>query len=337
MRSPRPATRADVAAQAGVSLQTVTRVVHDSPHVSEATRDRVHAAMAAVGYSANTAARALATGRFGSVGIVASGLDCFGNIRTVDAITRVARSYGYATTFATVTTPNEHGLRRAVQSLADQSVDGVVVIEATALDAPEVHLPTGVPVVMADRGPHQTHHVVDIDQAAGARLAVEHLLGLGHRTVHHVTGPAGSHAAARRSQAWREALLAAGRPVPAPVAADWTSRSGYRAGLALAGDPAVNAVFAANDQVALGVVRALHEAGRDVPGDVSVVGFDDIDEAGDFWPPLTTVRQDLDRVGTRCVELLVALMGGAETPTPHSEFVTPELVVRRSTAPPRQG
>ena len=172
-----------------------------------------------------------------------------------------------------------------------------------------------------------------IDQYEGPLAAVRHLLDLGHTTVHHLAGPGDWHEARERERAWRDALAKAGAPVPEPLAGDWSAASGYERGKVLAADPTVSAVFAANDHIALGVLLALHEAGRRVPEEVSVIGYDDIPEAAFFTPPLTTVRQDFAALGRRSMALLLDQIGASVAPAAPAAAVIPtELVVRRSTA-----
>ena len=175
---------------------------------------------------------------------------------------------------------------------------------------------------------------VGVDQVAGARLATRHLLDLGHRTVHHVTGPADSQESRDRIRGWRAELTVAGAPVPEGVHGDWTPSSGHEAGRGLAArrraGEDITAVFVANDQMALGVLRSLHELGRGVPGEISVVGFDDIPEAAYFSPPLTTVRQNFNEMGRRSLlRLLEEIARGERAAT--RETVEPELIVRSST------
>jgi DNA-binding LacI/PurR family transcriptional regulator len=187
-------------------------------------------------------------------------------------------------------------------------------------------------VVVVDSDAGDRYPVVDTDQADGARQAVRHLLELGHPTVWHVAGPAESFSAERRAQAWRTVLEEAGREVPPVARGDWSAESGYRAGLQL---PATcSAVFAANDQMALGVLRALHQRGRRVPEDVSVAGFDDIADASSYLPPLTTVHQDFAEVGRRCVQALLEQIGSGAA-APGTDLVPTHLVVRHSTGPYR--
>jgi DNA-binding LacI/PurR family transcriptional regulator len=194
-----------------------------------------------------------------------------------------------------------------------------------------------IPLVAVEGGPAAGVPVVAIDQFAGAMSATRHLLELGHQTVWHIAGPSNFLEAQRRTEGWRTALEEAGAPVHEPQPGDWSARSGYRVGRGLCVDAHVTAIFVANDQMALGVLRALHEQGRHVPREVSVVGFDDIPEAAYFTPPLTTVKQDFDDMGSRSLQLLLQMIDGEQVETGTS--VAPKLQVRASTAraprPPR--
>ncbi|WP_278102751.1 LacI family DNA-binding transcriptional regulator [Microbacterium proteolyticum] len=311
---------ADVAAAAGVSAQTVSRVANGSPRVDPTTRARVEKAMGDLGYRMHRAARALRTGQTSTIGLVVSTLASVGNSRMLQAISEAAAARDYALAVVTV---GERGIREAFARLRSQGVDGAVVLnEATELvrDAP----PADLHLVVVDSPPDERFSIVQTDHAGGARVAVEHLLGLGHDTVHHVAGPARSFAAAERERAWRATLADAGRRVPDLVRGDWTSASGHAAVSALTD---ATAVFVANDQMALGALRAFADAGRRVPEDVAVVGFDDIVDAAEYRPPLTTVRQDFDVLGARTVEALVAAIeGGVHV----AETVPAPLVVRDS-------
>ncbi|MFE3827054.1 LacI family DNA-binding transcriptional regulator [Streptomyces sp. NPDC059092] len=325
---------ADVARRAGVSSQTVSRVSNGHPGVVDATRQEVLAAMKELGYRPNSAARALKSGEFRTIGIILFTLSTTGNVRTLEAIATSAAQQGYATTLLPVAMPTQDQVRGAFTRLGELAVDAIIVImEVHLLDAATVTLPPNVGVVVADSNAGDRYSVVDTDQAGGAREAVSHLLGLGHTTVWHLAGPEESFAAQRRADAWRATLSEAGRPVPPPLRGDWSAESGYRAGLLLAAEPECTAVFAANDQMALGLLRALHESGRAVPGQVSVVGFDDIPDSGSYMPPLTTVHQDFAEVGRRCVE------GALRQINTHEEergttLVPTRMVIRGSTAPP---
>ncbi|GAB2864422.1 LacI family DNA-binding transcriptional regulator [Streptomyces deserti] len=334
---------ADVARLAGVSSQTVSRVSNGFPGVTEETRRQVLAAMRELGYRPNSAARALRRGEFRTLGVITFSLSTMGNIRTLEAIATSAARRGYAVTLLPVAVPTQDEVNGAFSRLGELAVDAVIVImEIHLLDAATVALPPGVQVVVADSDAGDRYTVVDTDQAGGARDAVRHLLDLGHDTVWHLAGPEGSFAAQRRAGAWRTTLTEAGRVPPPLVRGDWSAESGYRAGLRLADEPDCTAVFAANDQMALGLLRALHERGRKVPDDVSVVGFDDIPEAASFLPPLTTVHQDFAEVGRLCVEgVLGKIRQGAREDardgTEHGTTLVPtRLVTRTSTSPPRK-
>jgi len=331
----RPLVMSDVAARAGVSHQTVSRVINGSPNVAPLTRERVLAAIAELGYRPNTAARALVTGSTRTIGLVTVNINQYGPAQTLVGLEQAARAAGYSLTVTVLDDATSGNMRDAVDRFVAQSVDAVVAL-GTYDDAYEAlhHISAPVPLVTVQSGGAVEDPAVGVDQVAGARLATRHLLDLGHRTVHHVTGPADSKEARDRIEGWRAELTAAGASVPPILRGDWTPSSGYAAGKQLAvrvreGDE-VTAVFLANDQMALGLLAALHEEGLEAPRDVSVVGFDDLPEAPYFTPPLTTVRQDFAELGRRGVELVLARLSGEEL---HQDPVPPSLLVRSSTGP----
>ncbi|MEV1021879.1 LacI family DNA-binding transcriptional regulator [Streptomyces sp. NPDC050264] len=322
---------ADVARVAGVSSQTVSRVSNGFPGVNEETRQRVRAAMKELGYRPNSAARALKRGDFRTIGVITFTLSTTGNMRTLEAIATSAAHEGYAVTLLPVAVPTQDEVRGAFSRLGELAVDAVIVImEVHLLDSARLSLPPHVKVVVADSDAGDRYAVVDTDQAGGTRDAVRHLLDLGHDTVWHLAGPSESYAAQRRTDAWRTALEEAGRVPPPLVRGDWSAESGYRAGLRMAEHPSCTAVFAANDQMALGLLRALDERGRRVPEDVSVIGFDDIPDSGSFLPPLTTVHQDFAEVGRRCVQSALRQVRESEAER-GTTLVPTRLVVREST------
>lgn len=328
----RAPSMADVARHAGVSAQTVSRVANGLTNVDDTTRDRVRVSMHALGYRPNGAARALKTGRFNTVGVIVFTLKTFGNVRTLDAIAVAAAQADYAVTLIPVPDPTLGAVSGAYRRLTQQAVDGIIMIfEAELLDHVEVSFPPGLPVVLIDSNGGSGYSVVDVDQAEGARNATAHLLALGHSQVWHIAGPESSFSAMHRIESWRETLLAAGITPPEPLHGDWSTESGYQRGLELGRNPDVTAIFVANDQMALGAMKALHELGRDIPGDISIVGFDDMDEAGAFWPPLTTVRQDFSNVGRVAVEKLLAQIDDPTKPA-ETTFISTQLIVRESSA-----
>ncbi|WP_105565635.1 LacI family DNA-binding transcriptional regulator [Microbacterium halophytorum] len=329
----RRVSMADVAAHAGVSAQTVSRVANGTGDVVEATRARVIRSMDELGYRPNSAARALKLGSFRTIGVLSQTLSTIGDVRTIEAISLNAAEEGYATTLIPVHATKLAEVDRVFSRVQELAVDALILnLESPHLAHAEAMLPPGVPVVYMDPDV-EGQVVIDTDQEGGARTATEHLLGLGHEVVWHLAGPAESRPGARRIAGWRAGLADAGVEAPPVIHGDWSVWSGYELGRELAARPDVTAVFCANDQMALGLYRALGEAGRSVPGDVSVIGFDDTADARGYAPALTSVHHDFGEVGRLCVAAALALARG-EHPDPLA-VVRTELRVRDSTAAPR--
>ncbi|MFE2427889.1 LacI family DNA-binding transcriptional regulator [Streptomyces sp. NPDC059373] len=329
----------DVARLAEVSQKTVSRVFNDEPYVSAEVRRRVLEAAEQLGYRRNNAARALASGRTRSIGVVTLGTALYGPASLLMGVERVVRDTGYALRVVNTMEGDPAGIAGAVDSLLDQGVDGIVISEPIDEegDDEDFSLRVDVPVLVLGAPPPATSPTV-LTAGGGAdlmaRTATEHLLDLGHATVHHLAGPQRWYAARDRLDGWRATLTAQGRDVPPVVEGDWSAASGYRAGRELAEDGEVTAVFAANDDMAIGLIRALAEAGRRVPEDVSVVGFDDIPVAAYVTPPLTTVRQPFDAVAQEGLKRLVhAIENPNADPLPASGPPV-DLIIRTSTAPP---
>jgi DNA-binding LacI/PurR family transcriptional regulator len=333
--SGRQPVMADVARIAGVSHQTVSRVLNDSPHVKEQTRERVLAAIRELDYRPNSAARALVTRHSKTLGVVSFDTTLYGPASMLYGIEQAARNAGYFVSIASVRSLEGRSMQEAMDRLLDQAVEGVLVIAPQTSSAGALaRITSSVPVVAVGSGAQARMPGAAVDNEAGARAATRYLLDLGHRTVHHVTGPSNWLDARARQSGWRAVLSEAGAEAPAPVAGDWSARAGYEAGLRLQADPRVTAVFCANDHMALGLLRALNESGRSIPGDISVIGFDDIPEASYFTPPLTTVRQDFGELGRRGLELLVTQVEEGHR-TSGRLLVGTELIVRSSTAAAR--
>lgn len=323
----------DVARLAGVSHQTVSRVINGHPNVTEATRTRVHEAISQLGYRPNTAARALVTGRSSTIGIVGTGNALYGPVSTLYSVESAAREAGYSVVVGVPTSFDESAIITCVRRLQKQGVDGVIVIAPLRTDGGDIaDLANELPLVAVEGSPAGDLAVVSVDQIAGARAATAHLLGLGHRAVWHVAGPLGWYEAADRVTGWRMAHEDAGIEPPPTLSGDWTAKSGFAAGTDLARTAGVSAVFAANDAMALGVLRALEVRGRRVPQDVSVIGFDDVPDAEFFSPPLTTIRQEFSEVGVRSVEILLKQIDTGNRSTRRSS-IEPRLIVRSSTGP----
>jgi DNA-binding LacI/PurR family transcriptional regulator len=323
---------ADVARQAGVSHQTVSRVLNGHPNVSPHTRASVLAAIRDLGYRPNAAARTLVTGRTNVLGVISFDTTLYGPASMLYGIERAARP-GYSVTIASLARFDRGALPEAVELFLGQAVDGIIVIapETTAVKA-LTGLAPDIPLVAVGCGTRAPLPSVTIDNLSGAAQATRHLLNLGHQTVHHIAGPDSWLDAQERVDGWRQALRSAGAPEPGLLRGDWSARSGYEIGHRLAAMPEVTAVMCGNDQMALGLLRALAEHGRRVPDDVSVVGFDDIPEAAFFLPPLTTVRQDFGELGRRALHLLMDRIAGQYQPDAVLP-IEPELVVRASAGP----
>ncbi|GAA4723286.1 LacI family transcriptional regulator [Phytohabitans rumicis] len=319
---------------AGVSQKTVSRVMNGERYVSVDVRDRVLAAARELGYRRNTAARALNLGKFHRIGVVTLGSALYGPAQTLVALERAVRGVGYSLSLVTIL-EGQAGITQAMEALLDQGVDGIILSDPVD-EGEGVRLELDVPVVSLGpmpglAGPNVL--VLDDEGVVAGRVATEHLLGLGHATVWHVAGPSRWFSARDRVRGWRQALAAAGVPEPPVIEGDWSPTSGYAAGRQLARVADLTAVFVANDEMAVGVMRAFAEAGRRVPDDVSVVGIDDIPISAYLSPPLTTVRQEFDVMAAHGLELLVERIEDTSPPTPHDEPPV-HLVVRESTAPP---
>jgi DNA-binding LacI/PurR family transcriptional regulator len=325
----------DVARIAGVSNMTVSRVINDLPGVGDDTRLRVRAVMAELGFEPNWLGRALKTGRSKSIGVVCIGTPLFGPTATLFGVEQAARSGGYSTNVISLASITSSSLRAALIRLKAQQVAAIIVISPMSSSAEALReLPADIPTVAIWAPADVGVSVAGMDHQAAAATATRHLLEIGHATVWHISGPSGWTGAEQRMLGWRHALEEEGRDIPEPIVGDWTAQSGYSAGLRLLQDPRVTAVFAASDQMALGLLRAAYERGLRVPEDLSVVGYDDGPDSAFFSPPLTTMRQDFARLGSRAFDLAMSAVNGLPAPE-YADTDAPQLVIRQSTAPPR--
>lgn len=330
----RPSIR-DVARLADVSHQTVSRVINNHASIRPETRERVLAVMTKLQYSPNRAARALVTSRSQTIGILSASSTQYGPASSIAAIEEAARARGYWVSTANIAPHDPTSIPAGLAHLTAQSIEGLVVI------APQVRVfraleaqPLDIPYVTLQSAELDPQHALSVDQIAGARLATRHLIELGHRNIYHLTGPQDWIEAEARMRGFLEEMSAHDIPTTAPILGDWTAEFGYYAGKELLRVRDFSAIFSSNDQMALGLMHAIRDEGLDIPGDISVVGFDDIPEAAHFWPPLTSVRQDFAELGRRCVDLL---LGPAEGVEPAASTIVPELIVRRSSGPVRRG
>ncbi|WP_159602098.1 LacI family DNA-binding transcriptional regulator [Agromyces humi] len=323
----------DVARLAGVSHQTVSRVLNHHPSIRPETKQRVLDVMGELQYKPNRAARALVTSRSRTLGILSASSTQYGPASSIAAIESAARTAGYWVSTANIESADAASIADALAHLTAQGIEGLVVI------APQVRvfdtlarLEMDVPYVSLQSTGRDEDHALSVDQIAGARMATRHLIELGHRSIYHLAGPQDWIEAEARMRGFLEEMSAQDVATTAPILGDWTAEFGYYAGRELLTVRDFTAIFASNDQMALGLMHAVRDAGLDIPRDVSIIGFDDIPEAAHFWPPLTTVRQDFAELGRRCVALLLGDIGEASTEA--TGTITPELVVRRSTGAP---
>jgi DNA-binding LacI/PurR family transcriptional regulator len=315
---------------------TVSRVINEYPGVSDATRQHVLRIIREMDFRPSRVARELSRGRSTSVTVMTSDTTLYGKVALLQGIEEAARLAGLQVVIGMLDSPRPAAVKAAVDRSCDPTSGGVIVI---AYDVAGVRalraIPPGIPVVAAleinDIRDGQDYPAAALDDRTAAATATRYLLDLGHRTVHHVAIPSSTRSSAR-VQGWRAALRAAGAPVPDPIVAGWTPRSGYEAGRRLADDRAATAVLCGNDDLALGVIHAMRQAGRPVPDGVSVIGFDDIPAAAFYAPPLTTVRLDFVGLGRDCVALLRHVLDPAG-PAPRLAAATPQLIVRETTGP----
>lgn len=333
-RRPRKPSMYDVAAIAGVSHQTVSRVVNNHPDIRPSTRQRVLEAMKEVRYTPNSIARALATNQTKRIGVLVDSPVEFGPNSTLRGVELAARAVGYSVDAVSVSGAPDFGPAAGVKHLLIQGAEALCVIAPRISSLVSVgSAADDLPVVVVAAEPVPGRLTAAVDQRAGTRLAVEHLIQLGHREIRHVAGPRDWLEAGAREAEWREVLREVGLPVREPAVGDWSADYGYYYGSQSEGIADATAIFAANDQMALGLLHGLHSRGLRVPEDISVVGFDDIPESCHFLPPLTTVRQDFHALGTLSMKLLLSALHGE---APVAEMISPGFVLRESTAPPRE-
>lgn len=334
-QSGRTANIFDVARLAGVSHQTVSRVINDLPNVRPATRERVQRAIAQLNYSPSPAARALVTRRTRTIGLVTPGISDYGPASLAMHFNFAAREARYHVESVSAPSDDPKAISAMVDGLLRQRVDAIVLVvtEEAVLELVR-ELDLRIPVVAAASSPRRSPLIVSIDQYRGARSAVRHLVELGHTEILHVGGPRTALDAMERVRGWRDELAAHGLVATTPVFGDWSAASGHRLGADLAVEPGM-ALFVGNDHMAIGILSALRARGLRVPEDVSVVGFDDVPEAGYLFPPLTTVRQDFHILGELIMQKVLLAVEEPDTVTEDTPLPT-HLILRQSTRPAPQ-
>lgn len=322
----------DVARLAGVSYQTVSRVINNSPQLRPETAAKVRSAIAELKFVPNQAARALATSRTRLIGVLGPRTTTHGVSSMVQAIESAARAAGYRLTVTNLATSAADDVRSSIDHLMQQSIEGLIAVAPQTRVLPildELKLPVPVQIV-SSTGTSTSHN----DQMAGARAAVRHLIDLGHTRILHIAGPRDWVEADHRMRGYLAEMDANDLSPRPPVLGDWTAQFGYEAGLELLRTEDATAVFAGNDHMALGFMHAVRAIGRSVPEDISVVGFDDVPESAHLWPPLTTVRQDFGGIGIRAFTDLLADLGEGVEAERRAEPEHLRLIVRSSTEPP---
>lgn len=321
----------DVARLAGVSHQTVSRVLNEHPSIRPETKKRVQDAIAVLDYRPNLAARALVTSTTATIGILSATIGEFGPTSSIAGIEDAARAEGYSVSTVNLPTTSPEAIGEAIRQLGREQVGGIVAL------APQVRvfnvlrgMAVGVPLVSLQTASGSDGFTHSADQVAGARSVTEHLIAQGHTDILHLAGPQDWIEAESRMRGYLDALREADLPTFPPIRGDWSADFGYFAGTELARRRDFTAVFAANDLMAIGLMHGFRDAGLDVPRDVSVVGFDDIPVAAHVWPPLTTVHQDFPELGRRAVGILLAEI--RSEPVPQFGQVEPLLRVRSSSA-----
>lgn len=327
----------EIARMCGVSMQTVSRVINNRPDVSPATRQAVEAAIASVGFQPSAVARSLVQRRSQTLGVIATGLDLFGVAQTLNGITEASQRAGYALLLKELASDDVDGVTPAIDFLVAHRVEGLIIFNPpsveTSVSALQAEVPEGrPPIVVLKSEPSSEFSTIAVDNFGGARMATEHLLALGRSRIGHIAGPATWREARDRTDGWRTALADAGIE-PGPVASgDWSSASGevaFRELIARA--PDLDAVFVANDQMALGLLHVANERRIQVPGRLAVVGFDGLDEGAQFSPSLTTIGQPLRELGRLAVRELLSTIdadhGQAEV---RNLTLATELIVRDS-------
>jgi LacI family transcriptional regulator len=329
-----------VAKEAGVSTQTVSRVANNHPDVSTETRRQVQTVIDRLMYQPSHIARTLIQGKSGMLGVVGTGLEYFGPSRTLLGIERKANKLGYMLHLTLIHEPEINDVEQICRDLLSRHVDGIIWAvpqiggNRNRLKASTVQL--SAPIVFLCMEPKPNLSVVSVDNRSGGRLATQHLIAQGYREIGLITGPSDWWEARQRRLGWEDALTQAGMPIDDSriVEGDWMSESGER-GLErlLEQHPEIDAVFVSNDQMAVGALQAARQTGRRVPDQLGVVGFDNIPESAYFYPPLTTVAQDMIELGSCAVQVLCRLIEEGEhgfQDSPQINIIHPQLIVRAS-------
>lgn len=331
----------DVAALAGVSYQTVSRVINNSSAVAEKTRLNVFSAMETLNYIPNQVAQKLAGKQIYTLGFATTDLALHAPSKIASAIKKQANELGYSVVISMTQELESAAVKKAVNELLAQRVDGIIInIPLNNQQAIEINeLCCNTPVIFLDIDPVTPLRSIMTNSFDGGAQGARYLVELGHKSIALIQGPEFSISSQLRLQGWMKVLTAEDIQPFSLLQGDWSAASGYQLGCQLVAYPKKpSAILVANDQMALGVLRALHESGIDVPNQISVIGYDDTDDSAYFYPPLTTIRQDFDLLGRKAAEFMINLLAKSSI-TPTQSVLPTELVVRQTTAifQPTQG
>jgi LacI family transcriptional regulator len=343
MRRTSRSTIKEVASVAGVSTQTVSRVINERPDVSPITRTRVLNVIQELGYQPSALARSLIRQRSETLGVVTAGLKYIGPSRTLSGITSAAEEAGYALLLKELPRFDADNIAPIFQALLARHVDGIIwavpEVGKNRTWVNELSLDLEIPVVFLTMQPQERVHIVSINNYLGGRMAMAHLLELGYQRVGHISGPLDWWESRQRMAAWKDALIEAGLEYREEysVEGNWSPASGSLAIEKLLKQyPDIDSIFVANDQMALSVLQYACHKGLRIPEDIGIVGFDNINESAFFWPPLTTVQQEQYQVGKLAVEEMIKIIEtgwqGLEPIEPKSIMLTPTLIIRQSTS-----
>lgn len=334
-------TMKEVASVAGVSTQTVSRVINERPDVSPETRKRVQSIIKELGYRPSELARSLISQRSQTLGIVIAGLSYIGPSRILSGIAAAAEAAGYSLLLKELPRFDEDEIEPIFQALLSRHVDGIIwavpEVGANHVWVNKMTFTPDIPLVYLTMEPQEDISVVAIDNYLGGRMAMSHLLEQGYKKIAHISGPLDWWEARQRMAAWKDALAETGREVKDNhvVEGNWSAASGAQAAEKLFDQyPDMDSIFVANDQMALSVMQSIRQKGLRIPQDIGIVGFDNLDESAYFSPALTTIQQDQHDIAKLAVEEITKIIEAGwrelEKVEPRTIILPPTLVVRQS-------
>ena len=331
MSSTRSPSMIDVATRSGVSHQTVSRVLNGHKSVTEKTRKKVLKAVEELGYRPNLTARALVTGKTATIGVLSHDTTLFGPASTLHSVQSAARNNGYRTTIYSLKSEDSESIAAGIGDLINEGVDGIVIIAPQIRGTKEIsHVIGNFPAVLVENESSAALPSVNVDQFYGAYELTRHLISLGHKSIAHISGPKNWYETGQRVKGYKKALSESKLGSTLIWEGDWSARSGFEATKKIIKNKEITAIFAGNDAMALGAMKALSEAGLSVPTDISLVGFDDLPESEYLSPALTTAKQDFHAVGDQALGILLALINNSKVRM--NVAIKPEILIRTSTA-----